>query len=218
MASILEVGAISVFVFLVMAELPPDISLLLLCGVFICQIAVDLWYVDSCIVKNIHQCVRKRDGCNIVRNRPGGLEASEGSETSSNPGSEKATVKVMTEPKTRKVTIVYNCFEMLLENKIVKSIALILQLASLVFFICRWCYVFMMSDGSLLYGTRILTAAPLCLIVLSLVWTNKFHEWIASVGRAEGKTARFKSSKHAAIDCLHVCVFVCPSVAIASMQ
>ncbi len=195
MASVLEVGAISVFVFLVMAELSPDSSLLLLCGVFFCQIAVDCWQVNTCSCSKV-DCVNKTRRCRrgyevLIDQEQGGLESSS---TLSNVSSDQMTTSVAVR-KVRKATVVHSCFKTLFENKFVKCVALLLQFVSLGVFIGRWCYVFIGNNHSLLHGLRMVIAAPLCLLVLSFVWTNKFQEWIASVNKIEDKTARFKSSK-----------------------
>ncbi len=218
MASILEVGAISVFVFLVMAELPPDISLLLLCGVIFCQIAVDWWHMQgicdcakdiSQSLRETYQSLRGYENINNLERRPGleaGLEEADSLEASHDALSissvydhGRAQIGVR---KPQKVMIVYNCFKALLENRIVKFIALLVQFASVVVFIGLWCHVFIASNGSLCYGLRTIIAAPLCLIVLSIVWTNKFQEWIASVNQAKAKTARYKSSIQAYLMCI----------------
>ena len=48
----MEVLAISVFVFLVLSYLPPDVSILLLNGVFVVQIIIDIFYTPC----RPHQC------------------------------------------------------------------------------------------------------------------------------------------------------------------
>lgn len=167
----------SVFVFLVLAELPPDTSLFLLSGVFICQIAVDIWYVDMCTCCN-SQCARRtcRQGYQQV-----GAE-----EGLANNLDQDAQVL---ERRIRKPTLIKNFFKMLLENKFIKMTAFFIQAGSLIVFIAL-CY----NE----FEVKIIVLLPICLLVLSATWTNKFQDWIAEANTSSPenvKTARFKSSK-----------------------
>ena len=189
-ASLFEVGAISVFVFVVMAELPPVVSLLLLGGVFFYQIAVDIWYVNTC------SCTCRKPECVERQCRRGYNNLSNEEHGGVDDGPVKAAVKT---PTVRTPTVIYYCFDMLLENRIVKTAALLIQVASMAVFIGFWCYTFneFPNVGGSLYKLKAIVAIPICLLVLSFIWTNTFQDWIALIyNNKEGvKTARYKSSK-----------------------
>ena len=178
------------FVFLVMAELPPGISLLLLSGVFFCQIAIDIVYTKKiCCGLN-----RKPSEYNNLEDS---LQDSQQKETLDSE-QEAITVSSVQLGKLRKFLSV---LKLLLENKTVKILALSLQFSSVIIFIALWCVNFMSYANTGLtdlYRTRPMIALPICLLVLSGIWTNKFQDWITKVnknGMYDNRTARYKSSK-----------------------
>ncbi len=189
--SVLEVGAISVFVFLVMAELPPDISLLLLCGVFMSQIAVDIVYTKKMC------CVL---GCTLPSNEMRAYRNIDDSTLdSSSEHAAEQTERTISGVHLGKMRKFLGVLKLLLENKTVKVFALFLQLSSIIVFIALWCLVFMSSTN--LYKTRPMIALPICLLVLSALWTNKYQVWITKRNRhpsSDTITARYKSSKKVA--------------------
>lgn len=193
--SILEVGAISVFVFLVLAELPPDISIFLLSGVFICQFAFDAFYTKK---------VCCGLDCKIKRNTNYSDldDSSQGPEQNGGLSPEDANTAATTSVK--QLGGLHKCLDILkslLENKTVKILALCLQVSSMVVFIAMWCTVFMSYENThltLTYKIRPMIAMPICLLVLSFLWTHKYQEWITKVNKrftGDNQTARYKSSK-----------------------
>ena len=64
-----------------------------------------------------------------------------------------------------------------LEHKVFKFTAFFLQCGSLVAFVMAWWLYFMSHESSGLFKLRP-TIAIACLAIFSLVWTNKFQEWL----------------------------------------
>ena len=182
MASIFEVIAICVFVFLVLAYLPPGISILLLSGVVFCQIAVDLVYTkkNCCDVDCSNLSSSDKNGYDDLEDLRNGAAQS---------------------PLMGKTQKVFGFLNMLLENRMVKLLALFFQLVSIITFIVLWALYYTgpyHSSKMFLYKLQPLIALPLSLIVLSVIWTNKFQEYIAKIHThrySDDRTARYKSSK-----------------------
>ena len=197
MVSIFEVIAVSLFVFLVMADLPPDISILLLSGIFSIQ-----FLVDGC-----RRCLPKCCCCSSIKN----LMCSGYSDI---PKSKK---RLTTGMKTA-----YNCSERFFECKLIKILAFFFQVGGLIAFYIFWFHLIFTSSEvaedldpdekykDFIKRVRPMIALPFCLFFLSLIWINKVQEWMqAKDDRQEngqvqeenhirrtikpGQTARYKS-------------------------
>ena len=162
----------TIFVYLVLPELSPGVGILLLCGVFVFQICVDL-------VRTPNKFWGQNYGCCCRDTERNGYD----------------TIAL---PRVRKWKIIgyFVCFvQVMLENKITKFFALLLQIGGIFGFIAIWVF----HTKSLGYNMlRPMIAYPLVAFVLSFVWSNFFQDKIAEVHKnktKEGVTARFKSSK-----------------------
>lgn len=177
--SIIEVMAITTFVFLVAAELPASLTLLLLNGVFAFQIFIDFCYSKPCCCcsQSCSQCMRRNytpmAGNNEQAERPRPYRVE----------------------KLKKVRQIINFFETLLENKTVKVFAFFLQIGGIMILIPTW--VVLMGHPNT-YKLRPMVGLPLSLLVLSFIWSNKVQEWIAKADNTvftdQKRTARYKSS------------------------
>ena len=171
--------AICVFVFLVLAGFPPGISIFLLSGVVFCQIAVDFFYT-------------KKNCC--------GIDCSKLNSSDRN-GYENLQKGAAQSPSMGKTQKIFGFLNMVFENRIIKLLALFLQLASIITFIVLWACFYTGPYHELpMFSNKLrpLIALPLCLIVLSVIWTNKFQDYIAKIYTHQihdDRTARYKSSK-----------------------
>ena len=164
--------------------------MLLLNGVFICQIALDLWRTNHwcCCDQTCFQCVR-RNQTRVNFTDYSDLDNSNG---------------VAQGGSLKKVRLIIDFFETLLENRATKVIALALQFAGVSFFIVCWLIV--MSEQNVgiryIYKLRPMIGLPLSLLALSFIWSNKVQEWIAKPDNTlfndgrEKRTARYKSSTY----------------------
>ena len=163
----------TVFVYLVLPELSPGAGILLLCGVFVFQICVDL-------VKTPNKFWGQNYGCCCRETERNGYD----------------TIALNTRKKWRIVSY-FVCFvQVMLENKITKFFALLLQIAGIFGFVAMWVF-HIRNQGYNMF--RPMIGFPLVVFVLSVIWSNFFQEKIATVHKKntvkEGVTARFKSSK-----------------------
>ncbi len=193
------------FVMLVMTELPPDISLLLLCGVFVTQLVLDAVYTEKICCKLT---------CSVPRNEMRGYRNLDGDDDSifkssgdySNDPNQEQNETTISGVHLGKMRKFLRFLKFILENKIVKIFAVLLQLSSVVVFIVLWYTVFFPSVTSdyNFYKLLPIIAFPICLLILSVIWTNKYQIWIAKAQNtpitSETKAeARYKSSE----SCMH---------------
>ena len=163
----------TIFVYLVLPELSPGVGILLLCGIFSFQMCVDvintphlLW----CQNRNYNQLFAgcRRNGYNLL--------------TSAN------------QPKS-KFEYVVRIAQIALENKLMKIIAVLIQVFSLIGFIVGW-ILGMQNYGQNLF-IRATIGGPLCILVLSFIWSDWFQMKIVTPNKKnlerEDITARYKS-------------------------
>ena len=152
-------------VYLVLPEISPGAGILLLCGVFFFQIIVDI-----CYTQNWFWC--QHDGC---------FRAQRGHDF---PNLHQRS----------KVEYVVCTVQLILENRVMKILALVLQISGIFGFIGVW-VINMKHRG---YNViRPMVVYPLGIIILSVLWSTWFQEKIATpYGKEPQKnTARYKSSK-----------------------
>ena len=160
-----EVVAMTTFVYLVLPEISPGAGIFLLCGVFFCQIIVDCYYTQKWFWCQHNECLRTQQ-----RHDPSHIH------------------------QKSKVEYVVCIVQLLLENRVMKIIALVLQIVGIFGFIGVW-VVHMKHRGYNM--VRPMVGYPLCIIVLSFLWSTWFQENIAVPhGREQqNNTARYKSSR-----------------------
>lgn len=184
----------SVFVFLVLVELPPDLSLLFLTGVFICQFFTDVYFVKvhTCCSGKLVSMYSSLSGSGCFKRCayervPSNDEASH----------QKTSEKVWANLKNLWKLFEYTCGK-LLENRATKVMVALSQLGGVIAFSILW-YFFAEKEAKYL---RAVIALPLCLLVISVIWCNKFQELIAQPKQSpqgnnnpnsKSVTARYKS-------------------------
>ena len=168
--AVVEVFAMTIFVYLVLPEISPGVGILLLCGVFFIQICIDIvktpnWYCGQGTCMLTH----RNEYNELSRQRStGGL----------------SWAKVY--GRVEKVV------KVLLANRIAKVVALIVQIIGMFGFIGLWVGM----TKSMHYDmVRPMVGFPLIILALSFIWSNFFQEKIAEADKHKDVTARFKSSK-----------------------
>ena len=159
------------FVYLVLPQLSPGVGILLLCGVFFFQIIIDMFNTP-----HWYWCQNNRSSC-AARER-GGYD-------------------LLTSHRRKQSMMehIVRFVQVTLENKVMKLIALLLQLTSIVGFITAWIIGMRSSELDVI---RPLVGGPLVILVLSFVWSTWFQKKIAEPnkkGLQRDVTARFKSCK-----------------------
>lgn len=186
-ASILEVLAISSFVFLVLPELPTDLDIFLLCGVFAAQLIIDVIRTHNWNCRS-KMCMKEIRGCYPRLNRNHfGYERVEDGEDGEH--SQKSITRTA-------LSILGSIFE----NKITKVLALLFQLGGIFALIVFWIFKTRSISDYSAHLTRSMIGIPLVLMFMSVVWSNWFQEKIAKQEREyritdQRITARYKSSK-----------------------
>ena len=166
----------TIFVYLILPELSPGVGILLLCGVFTFQICVDFVRTPNRFWgQNMGLCCRdvERNGYNAV------------------------PAQQVRSTKWSFVRYLVCIVQVLLENKITKAIAFLLQVVGIFGFIGIWVLLVRKFDYNM---TRPMIGYPLVVFALSVIWSNFYQEKIAAVplttSSIEGVTARFKSSEY----------------------
>ena len=167
----------TILMYLVLPQLSPGVGMLLLCGVFFFQIIIDTfktphWY--WCQNNRCSCAAGERSGYNLLR-----------------------TARQKVSLRERFVRFV----QIILENKVMKLIALLLQIFGIAGFIAAWVIGMNSSNLDMI---RPLVGAPLAILVLSLVWSSWFQKKVNDPykrGLQRDVTARYKSGK--LIYCLH---------------
>ena len=192
----MEVVVLSLFLFVVLASFPPEVSILLLNGVFFVQTALDI--LRSFRAKNhfsndcrniLHNNRRQYD---LVDNRE---EAVGDAEPLVNETDIIADLKYNSNKWFAKLL---QFLQWLLENWIMKSIAFILQFVGLLGFLIFWWLK--IDDQHLYVYKQALIALPFILLSMSVMWSTAFQGAIAkpsiAVGTVDVKvSARYKSSR-----------------------
>ena len=152
-----EVIAMSTLLFLVLTELSPVVSILVLNGVFFVQP-----FIDICTSRK--KCFS--DNCNIRKSDTGTRSGYAQVE-------EKPLINEGQGPRgDKKCFMVFQSWlRCVLEHCVVKVVALLLQLGGLVGLIIFWAVK--------MHNMKPLISLPLVLISLSFVWSNRFQEAIA---------------------------------------
>ena len=169
--SIVEVFAMTVLVYLVLPETSPGVGIMLLCGVFYFQIVMDIfktpnWYWGQ----SQSDCCGRRNGYNRIQSHQ-----------------QSSAVK-----RSRIIYVVY----ILLENKIMRILALLLQISGIIGFIVLCS---LEKDEHDYVSIWSMVGYPLVILFISPLWSNIFQDKIAKSQDHEKKediTARFKSSKY----------------------
>ena len=174
--SIVEVFAITIFVYLVLPEISPGVGIMLLCGVFFFQIVVDIFKTPNWF------CGQNRCSCfNTERNGYDHIT-----------GHHNFNLKTIKWAKVFEYFV--RCVQVLLENKVTKVLALLLQILGIIGFISLWVSKMKGHGYDMI---RPMVGFPLVILVLSFIWTNWFQEKIAEPHtQMNNVTARFKSSKY----------------------
>ncbi len=199
----MEVVAMSLLVFLVLTELSPSVSILVLSGVFMVQTFIDAYTA-------FRKC-RDDNKCPMQGRRRGYDEVGEANHQEGQPFMNQEE-----EGETKRYVRVLQRLHSISENYVVKVFATLLQLLG-VFGISSF-FIYMMVKGSAkgevdyIY-MRPVISLPFVLLILSMIWSNRFQEAIArpdrkttdqqkrttKTSREEHKksiiTARYKSSK-----------------------
>ena len=163
--SSVEVVVMTIFVYLVLPEISPGPGIFLLCGVFFFQI-----FVDFCYTQKWFWC--QHDGCSCTQQ-----------------GHDFTHLH-----RRSKVEYVVCIVQLLLENRVMKVLALLLQATGIFGFIGVW-VVHMNHHGYNII--RPMIGYPLGIILLSVLWSTWFQQRIATPHSREpqNNTARYKSSK-----------------------
>lgn len=185
--SILEVLAITVFVYLVLPEIPSGIGILLLCGVFSFQTLVD--------IKMIMNQKKQKKPCQRRMRSRGDYFSIRDSDISDQNLSDPVD--------PRKCSVMY-FIAILLENIIVKGLVLLFQFIGIVGFSIAWGFKSQEHTYDLILQPVI--GYPMVAFVLSVLWSNFFQTEISKpkqepenkpmVEEKEIIKARFKSSKY----------------------
>ena len=162
-SSIVEVVAMNVFVFSVLCHLPPELALLSMQPVFVAQFLLDVWYTP----------------CNIERHN-----CSRGGYTGVGDGSTESQtlpdlppeddVQPRTEPKC--YSKLGQILGLILENKITKTVALLLQIAGTAGILT---IVILNKKAHQHYLVPVI-GLPLSVATLAILWTNKFQEFLSA--------------------------------------
>ena len=182
-----EVTAMCVLVYLVFAELPSDISILLLNGVFSAQLVIDIKDTHNWVCCN-RGCFGEIGSC-LTRSRRnahrrGYERVEEGRDRDS-------------QSNSNFVQCLLSVFGTILENRITKVMALLLQVGGVIALIA---FLIVKTHANKDHPIQPMIGIPLVLLVMSVIWSNRFQEMIAKPTTThtiedEKRTARYKSSK-----------------------
>ena len=160
----------TVLMYLVLPQLSPGVGMLLLCGVFFFQIIIDA-------LKTPHWYWCQNNRCSCAAGERNGYDRLRAS---------RHNVSL----RERFVRFV----QIILENKVMKLIALLLQIFGIAGFIAAW--VIGMNSSNLEYDkVRPMVGAPLAILTLSLVWSSWFQKKVNDPYKGGDVTARYKSGK-----------------------
>ena len=179
----------SCFVFSVLSFLTPDLALLSMQTVFCIQFLLDVYYTPSI-------CKCKGQPCKS-RNDYSSLDPEMNSCLGNNESNERFTGTIL----QRRLLKVKNFFHLLLENKQARFLAFFLQFtgigALIAFVVTRYAQDHDVNAKQEVYLLPVIVL-PLSVTALSIVWSNKVQEYLAT---PESDTcnppfnARYKASK-----------------------
>ncbi len=178
----------SVLVFLVLSELSPGISILLLSGVFLCQTPLEIKRAFhpkplNCNVRNR----RQRNQYDIVDGNNRDLKALL-------PEDPPDPVIIDQPDKFNSAKIkILGRLECIFEHWGTKGLAYFLQLAGLGGLIIFWAYTLAHQPPDR-KNYRHLVGLPLVLVAMSVIWSDRFQEEVASSYK-KNSSARYKSSE-----------------------
>lgn len=181
-SSIVEVVATSVFVFSVLCHLPPELALLSMQPVFVAQFLLDVRYT-TCNTRG-YNC--SRDGYMGVRNTPPNTQILP--DLPAGDDNEQPRTKMKCYSKLGQI------LGLILENKITKTIALLLQIAGTGGILT---IVILNKKAHQHYLVPVI-GLPLSVATLAVLWTNKFQELLHQASESEGgvaANARYKASE-----------------------
>ena len=161
----------TVLMYLVLPQLSPGVGMLLLCGVFFFQIIIDAF-------KTPHWYWCQNNRCSCAADERNGYDRLRAS---------RQTVSL----RERFVRFVH----IILETKVMKLIALLLQIFGIAGFIAAW---IIGMNGSDLDKVRPIVGAPLAILTLSLVWSSWFQKKVNDPYKRDVQrdvTARYKSGE-----------------------
>ena len=149
--------------YLILPEVSSGAGILLLSGVFVAQIAMDVYNTP---IPYFGPCRQK---CSCLK------------------GQQKQYRRINSDPEISPVTVHQShsmCSKagVIIENKIVKVFALLLQLAGIIGFSALWSKL---SMDTRYKSLRPIIGYPIVIIVLSIIWTNLFQEYIAQPRKSE---------------------------------
>lgn len=190
LSSVVEVLAMCTLIFLVLPELSPGVAMLALNGVFLVQIIFDVHSSFRAKQCSTEECNVRRYTTRNGYSQVGRVESPERQPLfhQADDGRYKHLMKFL------------RPLQHILESYVVKVIAGILQLVGVAGLIGYWIYVVKArkSAGRDQVYLHPLIGLPFVLLALSMIWSNRFQEWIAeSNTRKDGNkvSARYKSSK-----------------------
>lgn len=186
--SILEVIATSTFVFSVLAYLPPELGLLCMQPVFVAQFMLDIFYTKcSC-----------RHCTNIGYHN---LDDQQHRPLNTLPNEEQpSTAESSFERVRSRLTHVSGT---LLENKIMKTVALVLQIGGTTGLIVT-VLIHMKRQNYQIHQYLVpVIGLPLSILTLSVLWSNKVQEFLSLPAKVNGSAilnnARYKASEYSTI-------------------
>ena len=177
----------SVFVFCVLCYLTPDLALLTMQPVFAAQFLLDIWYTPStCRVRN----QRNRQGSYNDIDTPQTPLHAEHSEDDEEPRTETTLEKIISRLRY--------FFGLILRNKITKTAAFLLQVVGTGGIIV---IIVLKRKTHEDYLVPVI-ALPLSLITLSILWTNKFQEFLSAPQKTTPERGIVSTAHYKASECL----------------
>ena len=158
----------TIFVYLILPEVSSGAGIVLLSGVFVAQIAMDIYNTP---IPYFGPCCQK---CSCLKRQ------------------RKEYRRIHSDPETSPVTVhqphsMCSKVGIILENKIVKVFAFLLQLTGIIGFSALWSKLSMDTNYKSFWPT---IGYPIVIIVLSIIWTNLFQEYIAQPRKSEEDQAQ----------------------------
>ena len=177
--------------FLVLAELPPGVGILLLNGVFVAQILIDLREN-----KRLYCC---GPDCSENSNYPVLRAAFRNKQGYSRIENTDQLESQENKTYSKSEQLIHFLWKVL-ETRTTKTVALLLQVGGIFGFVGLW--VALMHRNGTVYFLRPVIGFPLVLLVMSVIWSTQFQELIAQPYMYRmhrmpdmGRTARYKSSE-----------------------
>ena len=148
----------TIFVYLILPEVSSGTGILLLSGVFVAQIAMDIYNTPILYFGPCHQ------KCSCLK------------------GHQKEYRRIYSPVTVHQPHSMCSKAGIILENKIVKVFAFLLQLTGIIGFSALWSKLSMDTHYKSFWA---IIGYPIVIIVLSIIWTNLFQEYIAQPRKSE---------------------------------